>query len=76
MSIVESTAFEKKQVPAPNIYKGCAKDMFEGMKGGGSTVQYGPRGEAEPNDRLTKIKKNNLPGPNTFKVAEAIEKST
>ena len=45
-SVVTSTAFEKKGIPAPNVYKGRGKDFFEKIKGGTSTVQYGPKDES------------------------------
>ena len=44
-SVMTSTAFEKKTIPAPNVYKGRGKDMFEKMQSGTSTVTYGTRGE-------------------------------
>ena len=68
-----STAFEKKNIPAPNVYKGRGKDFFEKVKGGTSTVQYGPKDDVAENIRLTKIKKDEKPGPATFKVAEGLE---
>ena len=69
-----STAFEKKGIPAPNVYKnGRGKEMFDKIKGGTSTVHYGPKDVEVENIRITKIKKNEKPGPASFKVAESLE---
>ena len=73
-SVITSTAFVKKTIPAPNVYKGRGKDFFDKVKQDGSTVQYGPKGEAVvQNIRLTKIKKDDKPGPVSFEVAKCLE---
>ena len=62
--IVSSIAYDKKGIPAPNLYKGRGKDMFETMQTGPSTIQYGKLNEAaKANDRMEKIKKDGKPGP-------------
>ena len=72
ISIVTSIAYDKKTIPGPSVYKGRGKDMYEKMKAGPSTIKFGDfNAPAKENIRMTKIKKNNRPGPQTFEVAKS-----
>ena len=71
-----SAGFEKKYIPAPNVYKGKGKDLFETLKEGSSTVHYGRRTDKLPNERMVRIKKDSTPGPTTFEVEKALQSSS
>ena len=73
---IVSIAYEKKSIPAPNVYKGRGKDLFETLKEGSSTVHYGRRGDPLTNERMLKIKKDSKPGPSTFEVEKALQASS
>ena len=73
-SIVPSIAYSKKGIPGPTIYKGRGKDMFERMKSGTTTIRFGVKHEAPPeNLRLSKIRKDGKPGPASFEVGKSLD---
>ena len=48
--------------------------MYERIKTGPSTIKFGDfNAPAKENIRMTKIKKNNKPGPQTFEVAKSLD---
>ena len=51
--------------------------MFEKIQNGTTTIKFGQsHEEPKENYRLTKIKKDNKPGPQTFEVAKSIDTCT
>lgn len=69
---IESTIFVKKAIPAPNKYDSRGKGMGDILKEKAKAYLYKPKPDPTRGER---IKKSKEPGPGSYKVTEALEKS-
>ena len=69
---IETTIFVKKDIPAPSKYESRGKGMSEILKEKAKAYLY----HAAPDfTRTSGVKKTKDPGPTTYKVTEALDKS-
>ncbi len=70
-SIIASTMFEKKKIPAPTAYESRGKSMHQLIKEKCLKSNFVPKSD-DYTRTSGKILKNNAPGPTTYKVAESM----
>ena len=74
ISIIASTMYEKKKIPGPSAYESRGKSMHQLIKENNLKNNFVPKGD-DYSRTSSKINKNSVPGPTTYKVEESLLKS-
>ena len=74
VSFIESQVFVKKEIPAPSKYESRGKDMHQLAKDKAEKFRY-EYSKERGLDRTGKIKKNDVVGPTSYEVPQAVDQS-
>ena len=75
-SILESTAYEKKYIPASNHYESRGKSMAQILKEKARNYMYVYKPAKGEKESAVKWKKDNIPAPTSYEWQESREKTS